>query len=206
VWPQPSRWEELDRVRGPGKVGAASIGRPAIFANLFSATTGDRSRATHARSHPNTVALRRILAAKQWAAAKRRALRANFFQVFAPVLRSSATKTNFGAVAGRFFLFGQCGHTLIQLAPARSWGFLLPTTTRPTLSSCECLAEVSKRTGEQFYSQRRSVQSVMAKRNRSVTLVTRQKRESNYAAFSPGAEGEFTCARLPCWPSLSRWS
>jgi hypothetical protein len=29
-------------------------------------------------------------------------------QVFAPVLRTSATKTNFAAVAGRGFLFGQC--------------------------------------------------------------------------------------------------
>jgi len=124
-----------------------------------------------------------------WIIRSAAAIRANFFQVFAPVLRSSATKTNFAAVAGRFFLFGQRGHTLVQLAPAQSWGFLLPTTTRPTLSSCECLAEVSKRTGEQFYSRRRSVQSVMAKRNRPVTLVTRVRRESNYAAFSPGAEG-----------------
>jgi hypothetical protein len=38
--------------------------RPAIFVNVFSATTGDRSRAIHARSHANNPVRRHILAAK----------------------------------------------------------------------------------------------------------------------------------------------
>jgi hypothetical protein len=48
-----------------------------IFFQRLTATshTGGRSRATHARSHPNTLARRHILAAKQWAAAKPQALR-----------------------------------------------------------------------------------------------------------------------------------
>jgi hypothetical protein len=37
---------------------------PAILADVFSATTGDRSRATHARSRPNNPAHRHISAAK----------------------------------------------------------------------------------------------------------------------------------------------
>jgi hypothetical protein len=51
--------------------------RPAISVNVFSATTGDRSRATHARSHPSNLARRHILAAKPRAAAKPRGLRNN---------------------------------------------------------------------------------------------------------------------------------
>jgi len=39
------------------------------------------------------------------------------------------------------------------------------------------------------YSQQCTVQCVLAKRNRSVTSGTRHNCESNYAAFSPGAEG-----------------
>ena len=48
-----------------------------FFPDLLSATShiGGRSRATHARSHPNTLARRHTFAAKQWAAAKRPALR-----------------------------------------------------------------------------------------------------------------------------------
>jgi hypothetical protein len=48
-----------------------------FFSNVLTATnhTGGRSHATHARSHPNTLARRHILAAKQWAAAKPPALR-----------------------------------------------------------------------------------------------------------------------------------
>jgi hypothetical protein len=47
------------------------------FCQLFSATTGDRSRATHARSHPSSLARSHILAAKPRAAAKPRGLRNN---------------------------------------------------------------------------------------------------------------------------------
>jgi len=42
--------------------GCLSAGPP--FANVFSATTGDRTRATHARNHANTLVRRHILAAK----------------------------------------------------------------------------------------------------------------------------------------------
>jgi hypothetical protein len=50
-----------------------------FFPEPLSATshTDVRSRATHARSDPNNLARRHILAEKQWAAAKPRALRNN---------------------------------------------------------------------------------------------------------------------------------
>jgi hypothetical protein len=65
VWPRPSELGDCRVIRGHWRRRLwLPQRRPAILVDVFSATTGDRSRATHAHSHPNNLAHRHRLAAK----------------------------------------------------------------------------------------------------------------------------------------------
>jgi hypothetical protein len=65
VWPRPSELGGCRVIRGHWRRRLwLPQRRPAILVDVFSPTTGDRTRATHAHSHPNNPAHRHRLAAK----------------------------------------------------------------------------------------------------------------------------------------------